>query len=33
MRPQVLAKILGYQHSRSLSNEFPAKKIRENVKD
>ncbi len=33
MKPEVLAKILGYRHSRSLSDEFPVKKIRENVKE
>jgi len=33
MKPEVLAKILGYKHSRSLSNEFPLRKIRESVKD
>ncbi len=29
VKPAVIAKLIGYKNERSLSNEFPVKKIRE----
>lgn len=33
IKPEVLARILGYKNPRSIYNDFPVKKIRENSED